>query len=202
MKVIESKRSRGRQGGILGRLAAYLLPAAMVVIFCSFSGAAQAQPGMSCCSDRWDPARTERGRWGPDRMGPAQRPRMARHWAFMHEGVGAEYRGQENPFESSADAVNEGRGLYATHCELCHGSEGLGDGEIANSLSPSPALLAYLVQRPMAVDEFLLWSISEGGQAFESSMPAFKETLSRDEIWKIVTFMRAGFPPVADDNAE
>lgn len=127
---------------------------------------------------------------------------MARHWAFMHEGVGAEYRGQRNPFGVSAEAVDEGRGLYATHCSICHGARGLGDGQIANSLSPSPALLAFLVQTPMAADEFLLWSISEGGQAFETSMPAFNEVLSREEIWKIISFLRAGLPPASEDSED
>ena len=110
-----------------------------------------------------------------------------------------EYRGQTNPFALSADSVREGRELYATHCALCHGSQGLGDGQIANSLSPSPALLAHLIQMPIAVDEFLLWSISEGGEAFGTSMPAFKEVLSREEIWNTVSFLRAGLPPSSQD---
>ena len=48
--------------------------------------------------------------------------------------------------------------------------------------------------RPIAVDEYLLWSISEGGRQFDTEMPAFKGTLSREEIWKVIAFMRAGFP--------
>ena len=100
----------------------------------------------------------------------------------LSEGAPAEYRGQTNPYESSEEAVAEGRQLYATHCELCHGSEGLGNGETANSLSPSPALLAHLIQMPMAVDDYLLWSISEGGTEFGTGMPAFKEVLSREQI--------------------
>ncbi|NNC64827.1 MAG: c-type cytochrome [Gammaproteobacteria bacterium] len=117
----------------------------------------------------------------------------------MREGAPAEYRGQSNPFESSEEAVAEGRQLYATHCQLCHGSEGLGDGQIADSLTPSPALLAHLIQMPMAVDEYLLWSISEGGTEFGTGMPAFKEVLSREQIWKTITFMRAGLPPIAEE---
>jgi mono/diheme cytochrome c family protein len=70
----------------------------------------------------------------------------------------------------------------------------MGDGEGGKSLSPSPALLANLIEMPMSVDEFLLWSISDGGTAFGTAMPAFKDVLTRDEIWKIVTYMRAGFP--------
>jgi mono/diheme cytochrome c family protein len=26
-------------------------------------------------------------------------------------------------------------------------------------------------------------------------MPAFKDVLSNDEIWRVVAYMRAGFPP-------
>ena len=61
---------------------------------------------------------------------------------------------------------------------------------------PSPALLNRFVQMPMAGDEYLLWAISEGGNQFGTDMPAFKDVLSEDEIWTIVTYMRAGFPTV------
>ncbi len=61
-------------------------------------------------------------------------------------------------------------------------------------LSPSPALLAYMIRRPIAVDEYLLWTISEGGAQFGSKMPAFKDKLGRDDIWRVVAYMRAGFP--------
>ena len=73
---------------------------------------------------------------------------------------------------------------------------GLGDGEGAGDLTPSPALLAYLVQQPIAIDQYLLWSISEGGKDFGTAMPAWKDTLSEDQIWKIIAYLRAGFPDV------
>lgn len=60
-------------------------------------------------------------------------------------------------------------------------------------------MLAYTVHRPISLDEYLLWSVPEGGAAFGSNMPAFKDKLTPDEIWKVVTYMRAGFPsPKAD----
>jgi mono/diheme cytochrome c family protein len=51
-----------------------------------------------------------------------------------------------------------------------------------------------MIQRPIAVDEYLLWSIAEGGKQFDTEMPAFKDTLKREEIWKIIAYMRVGFP--------
>ena len=81
------------------------------------------------------------------------------------------------------------------NCASCHGPGGMGGGEAGRSLNPSPALLAYLIQRPLFVDEYLLWTIAEGGRSFGTAMPAFKDILATDDIWRIVLFMRAGFPP-------
>lgn len=43
-------------------------------------------------------------------------------------------------------------------------------------------------------DDFFLWAVSEGGVPFETEMPAFKDVLARDDIWRVIAFMRAGFP--------
>ena len=65
--------------------------------------------------------------------------------------------------------------------------------------SPSPALKTYISRRPWAADEYLLWSVAEGGAAFGSSMPAFREQLTRQQIWQIIAYMRAGFPRGTSD---
>jgi|GEM_PF-4175238 len=52
---------------------------------------------------------------------------------------------------------------------------------------------AFMVQRLISVDEYLLWSIAEGGKQFNTEMPGFKDALSRREIWEIIAYMRAGF---------
>ncbi len=158
---------------------------------------AQSQSGPPCCVDRWDPEWTERDMWGPGRMGPGHRQRMARHWTFMHGAIPSDYRGKTNPLSPTPGVVEEGGKLYQKHCSRCQGADGMGDREAANNLSPSPALLAYMVQMPMSVDEYLLWSISEGGEQFNTAMPAFRGRLSEKDIWRIITFMRAGFPAFA-----
>ena len=149
---------------------------------------------MSGQRDMWNPHWMKRGMWGHGMMGPMERQRMERHWTFMHSGIPNEYRGLINPIPSSIKSLKEGASLYKQQCASCHGVDGLGDGEAGKDLTPSPALLAYMIQMPMAVDEYMMWSISEGGKQFGTAMPGFKEQLTRDEIWKIVSFMRAGFP--------
>ena len=135
-------------------------------------------------------------------MGPGQHHRMARHRAFMNMGVPAEYRGRTNPLETTPEVVSEGGLLYQTQCALCHGTQGYGDGVAGNSLSPSPALLAHLIQTPMAIDAYLFWSIAEGGAAFGSAMPAFKDGLTEEEIWKIITYLRAGLPALEQSDQQ
>lgn len=71
---------------------------------------------------------------------------------------------------------------------------GMGDGDKGLAVNPSPALLAFMIQTPMAVDEYLMRSISEGGALFGTDMPAFKDRLSAAQIWKIIVYMRAGVP--------
>lgn len=51
-----------------------------------------------------------------------------------------------------------------------------------------------MIRRPISVDEYLLWAIADGGAQFDSDMPAFKDKLAREDIWRIVAYMRAGFP--------
>ena len=158
---------------------------------------AQPHHGPMWGHDRWDPGAMHRDRWHPNHMGPGQRHRMFRHWTFMNQGVPREYQGVRNPLPSNAETVAAGATIYEDNCAACHGETGLGDGEAGRDLSPSPALLAHLVRMPMAVDEYLYWSIADGGEPFGTGMPAFKNTLSADEIWKVITYMRAGFPQEA-----
>ena len=132
--------------------------------------------------------------WGWGHMGPGQQQRMQRHWTYMNEGVPAAYRGARSPFRATPEVIDEGRALYSDNCSSCHGAEGLGDGEAGRALVPSPALLRWFVQMPMSGDEYLVWAISEGGERFGTNMPAFKGDLSEESIWKIIAYMRAGFP--------
>jgi len=160
---------------------------------------AQSRHGPMWGQDWWDPGAMHRDRWQPNNMGPGQRHRMFRHWTFMNQGVPPEYQRARNPLRPSAETVAAGAAVYSENCAACHGDRGLGDGEAGRDLSPSPALLVYLMQMPMAADEYLFWAISDGGTAFGTDMPAFKDTLVEEDIWKEITYMRAGLPQIAEN---
>lgn len=139
--------------------------------------------------------------WSLQNLEPEQQQRVLRFSTFVNHGIPQNYLKAENSVGYTTTAIAEGGPLYIAHCKKCHGNTGLGNGDLAYALTPSPALLAYMVQQPIAVDQYLLWSISEGGKQFGTAMPSFKNELSEDEIWRIVAYLRAGFPDVDDGAA-
>jgi mono/diheme cytochrome c family protein len=176
------------------------MAAAVVVVASGFGAGVVAQMGrghMMDDGDFWQPGWMHRHMWGRRDAPPDMRARMQRHWTFMHEGVPKAYQRAQSPLKPTIADITEGGTLYTENCASCHGKSGMGDGEAGKSLTPSPALLAWMIQRPVAVDEYLMWTISEGGAEFKTDMPAFKGALQREQIWKIIAYMRAGFPAVA-----
>jgi mono/diheme cytochrome c family protein len=144
--------------------------------------------------DYWQPDWMVRELWGPGQMPKSMMVRLLRHTTYMQYGVPESYERAKSTVPPGPTTITAGNKLYAEHCAVCHGRDGMGGGEPGRAVSPSPALLAYMIRRPIAVDEYLLWSISDGGKQFGSEMPAFKEVLSRDDIWRVIAYMRAGFP--------
>jgi len=147
--------------------------------------------------DYWQPEWMVRELWGPGRMPKGMMVRLLRHTTYIETGVPKEYDGAKSTLTPGPATTAAGAKLYRDNCAKCHGANGMGNGDQAQALSPSPALLGYMIRRPISVDEYLLWSISEGGKAFETAMPSFKNDLSRDDIWRIIAYMRAGFPELA-----
>ncbi len=124
--------------------------------------------------------------------------RLLCHTTFTQLGVAKAYQGAHSTVPAGKETIAAGVKLYTAQCASCHGKDGMGEGaparSVAPSVTPSPALLAYMISRPIAVDEYLLWAITGGGAQYDSEMPAFNEKLNRDEIWRIIAYMRAGFP--------
>ncbi|HEV8437098.1 MAG TPA: CopD family protein [Methylomirabilota bacterium] len=96
------------------------------------------------------------------------------------------YRRSSLTYQSAS--VARGIALYATHCAVCHGRGGKGDGPGGAGLRRLPAdLTAPHAAQHTAGD--LYWWISHGIPA--SGMPAFAQTLSDDERWDLINFLRA-----------
>jgi mono/diheme cytochrome c family protein len=177
-------------------LSAVVLPAALpgaAPVAQTRDAVTESQAGPRPAADIWRP----RYEWGRYIQSPSLRARMQRHYTYMHSGVPRMYRGKVSPLAATPETIDRGRRQYKQHCAACHHMDG---GDAAFGLSPPPAFLSLLVTRPKAADEYLLWSISDGGRWFDSAMPGFAVKLTRTEIWEIIAFMRAGFPAAATGN--
>jgi mono/diheme cytochrome c family protein len=133
---------------------------------------------------------------GPRWDGPGPMPR---HHVAMMWGIPAPYNSMTNPLPDAKATVERGATVYAENCQSCHGKEGYGDGEAGRDLSPPPGNLAWLSNMPMARwDPFVYWTVAEGGAPLGSAMPAFKDSLSKEEIWAVTAYIEAHLPQEAE----
>lgn len=120
---------------------------------------------------------------------------LVRKQQVVMHGVPAPYTNMHDPAPDSAAKVQRGRMVFERNCESCHGWSGEGTGPDAFAQVPAPADLQWLARTPKRpAQPYMFWTISEGGQAFESGMPAFKGKLSRQDIWAVIAYIRAGMP--------
>jgi copper transport protein len=91
-----------------------------------------------------------------------------------------------NPVPADEASLARGQTLYQTYCISCHGPQGRGDGPNAPSLPVPPADLA--LHAPAHTDGELFRFIANGFQG--TPMPAFKGTLSDEDIWHLVNYIK------------
>ena len=97
-------------------------------------------------------------------------------------------RSEKNPMPFTQENLAAGKEAYGHYCVVCHGLDGQSTGvPFASQMSPPlPSLASPEVQS--YTDGQLKWIIDNG--ISPSGMPASKGTLSDDEIWSIVIFLR------------
>jgi putative copper export protein/mono/diheme cytochrome c family protein len=94
----------------------------------------------------------------------------------------------KNPLPPESEVVMRGAALFQTHCRMCHGPDGRGDGPAAAGLNPKPADLtsAHVDDH---TDGDIFWWLNYGIAG--TAMPAFKGTLSDIERWELIRFIRS-----------
>jgi mono/diheme cytochrome c family protein len=105
-------------------------------------------------------------------------------------------RSQRNPLPANAQTIADGKGAFSHYCVACHGNDGQNTGvPFADHMSPPiPSLASEEVQR--YTDGQLKWILDYGIRP--SGMPGSKGTLSDDELWSIVVYLRH-LPPAGSE---
>ncbi|MFQ5923251.1 MAG: c-type cytochrome, partial [Anaerolineales bacterium] len=93
------------------------------------------------------------------------------HMAGAHD-VPDEAAAVPNPFADDEDSLAAGAELYASHCAVCHGETGEGDGPAASGLEIAPADLHEGHVQELS-DGALFYIISHGKP--ETPMPAWED---------------------------
>lgn len=109
---------------------------------------------------------------------------------YMGWDVTLANRDERSPLTSTPGAAARGKTVFAANCVRCHGPEGKGNGpdsdhaadltdEFRVSLNTEGVLFykvwnGHLIQLRTAVED----------------MPAFREKLSRDDVWAVVEYLK------------
>jgi cytochrome c553 len=107
---------------------------------------------------------------------------FAKHHVFIDN------KSQKNPLPSNAETWNDGKEAFSHYCVACHGMDGQNTGvPFVDHISPPiPSLASDEVQQ--YTDGQLKWILDNGIRP--SGMPGSKGTLSDDELWSIIVFLR------------
>lgn len=100
--------------------------------------------------------------------------------------------------QANQPAAYEGRRLYVSYCQLCHGTEGRGDGPLARTMKISPADLNTTVRSRS--DTILTKIITgEGRQTItgrdrhnllSEAMPEWKDVFSEAQVKALIAYLR------------
>jgi len=87
------------------------------------------------------------------------------------------------------DDPQRGEPMYQRYCAGCHGADGRGGGK---NFMPHVGALTRKGYTDLLEDSYLEAIVAEGGEAFGKSayMPAWKTTLSRQEIADVIAYIR------------
>ena len=99
---------------------------------------------------------------------------------------------KKNPISADDASLATGKAIFGKECVSCHGVAGKGDGTAAKDLEKKPGDLS----KPSMWDQTdgaLFWKITEG----RKPMPSFEKSLSEDQRWHVINYVRTLAPKPA-----
>ena len=94
---------------------------------------------------------------------------------------------RQNPVQPTPSSIADGKRLYGFDCAMCHGREGDGKGDLAESM----ALKLRDYREPTALKDLtdgeLFYIIAKG----KGKMPGDEDRMKPDQIWHMVNYIRS-----------
>lgn len=94
-----------------------------------------------------------------------------------------------NPVPATATSIRRGKASFEVNCLVCHGARGTGDG---------PVGLKFVTKAPVDLNDDYTQSQSDGELFFtltrgRALMPAYRDSLSIEERWDLINYIRSEF---------
>jgi mono/diheme cytochrome c family protein len=99
---------------------------------------------------------------------------------------------QTNPLEHTPENITAGKSLYQKGakplaCFQCHGTNGGGNGKMANGMQPEPRDFSCKAMMKTIPDGQLFWVVKNGSKG--TGMMGFKN-LKDNQIWQVISYIR------------
>src|SRR5437870_3783697 len=91
---------------------------------------------------------------------------------------------ETSPLTPTPTVLKQGKDLFSSACQKCHGAMGRGDGPYGDP-DHRPADLTAST----APDGVMFYKVWNGRKA--PSMPSFKSMLTREEIWTVIEYAKS-----------
>jgi len=93
-----------------------------------------------------------------------------------------------NPVAATPEVIAQGRKIFESKCQRCHGRDGRGHGPDADADHPAGNLTDRL-RAAFNPDGVMFYKVWNGRTS--PKMPAFKkEDMSKEEVWTVIQFVK------------
>jgi len=114
---------------------------------------------------------------------PPDPPQTANGWV-----LGEDAATKKNPLTAEAATLAKGKGVFKDKCQKCHGPGGLGDGPDGDPDARGDMDLTNPKRAARNNDGTVYYKVANGRK--KPKMPAFKNELSEEQIWAVVTYVQ------------
>ena len=95
---------------------------------------------------------------------------------------------EKNPMQPTPQVLAAGKALFMKNCKRCHGDLGKGDGPDAEPENQKDMDLTNPARADKNPDGVIFYKVWNGRK--KPKMPTFKDNLSKDQVWTIVTYVQ------------